>query len=294
MTTPIVYHPGTYGTYLEWCLTVLSGQQQLDQLPFTDIGASHKFIGNDVMDFDGWCQLLRTDVLPQFARFHPKTSQDQQLTRTLEHVIAQTGKIIYLYPSADSRLLSINNYYSKVWGDWWQNRLIHNVSQDVIYNNWPVSRSVPIDQIPIWIRREFLSYHFFDAWHDMVEWGHLNSWQDSRCLVIFVDQLLFDFESTLDSIQNFCNLHYQCPAADLIPAHQKNLRLQQHLGQDQLCDNIVNSVLDKNFLEWPALPLISEAWIQYQLRQKGWMLRCHGLDSFPTNSVQLAELTHKL
>jgi predicted nuclease with RNAse H fold len=45
---------------------------------------------------------------------------------------------------------------------------------------------------------------------------------------------------------------------------------------------------------WEPLPLPSEAWIQWQLRNLGYELRCHGLDMFPTNSVQLRELLYRV
>lgn len=42
---PIAYQGGTYGTYLEWCLTSLTSTDQLVS-PFTDVGNSHKFRGH--------------------------------------------------------------------------------------------------------------------------------------------------------------------------------------------------------------------------------------------------------
>lgn len=43
---PIAYQGGTYGTYLEWCLTSLTSTDQLVS-PFTAVGDSHKFCGSE-------------------------------------------------------------------------------------------------------------------------------------------------------------------------------------------------------------------------------------------------------
>jgi len=43
---------------------------------------------------------------------------------------------------------------------------------------------------------------------------------------------------------------------------------------------------------WDPLPLPSEVWIQYRLRELGYEIRCHGLDIFPTTSVQLKKLLY--
>jgi hypothetical protein len=47
-------------------------------------------------------------------------------------------------------------------------------------------------------------------------------------------------------------------------------------------------------LHWNPLPLASEAWIQWQLRNLGWEIKCHELDIFPTNSVYLKELLYHI
>ena len=42
------------------------------------------------------------------------------------------------------------------------------------------------------------------------------------------------------------------------------------------------------------LTVYSQAWIQRQLYRDGFGLRCHDLDIFPNNTLQLAELIYSL
>jgi len=292
-TVPIVFHGGTYGTYLEWCLTNLCSNDSIIS-PFTETGSSHKFYGNHVKDMKGWHYYCRTNQDMQFVRFHPKTKKDENLSDNLNKVISQVNKTIYIYPDPDSVLLTINNYYSKIWNDWWSNQFINEIDQNKIYKNWPISADVPISDIPIWIKREFLSLYLVPAWQDQVEWNHLKSWSDSRCHVVLVKDLLHNFKETIESIEDFCQLNFQRPVSDLVKYHQENIKLQKFINQDSVCGNIIQSIFSSKPFQWDTLPLPSEAWIQWQLRNHGFELRCHELDIFPTNSVQLKELLYSV
>ena len=77
--------------------------------------------------------------------------------------------------------------------------------------------------------------------------------------------------------------------------HQKMLSLQQHRNQDQLCQDIIKSVVTNiTNLDWSDinLPLASQSYIQYELRNLGFEIECHSLDNFPTNSVHLKSIIY--
>ena len=131
-------------------------------------------------------------------------------------------------------------------------------------------------------------------WQAQLEWDHTKSWTDPRCLVIGVNELLLQPELTFDKIKNFCNLDYVQSPKVIMALHEKMLSLQHNLGQDQICTAIINSVQQQTELHWNPLPLASEAWIQWQLRNLGWEIKCHELDIFPTNSVYLKELLYHI
>ena len=171
-------------------------------------------------------------------------------------------------------------------------RLSDPVFADNLYSNWPVKKDTPVDQIPVWIKREILSFNLMPSWYDQVEWYHPDRWSHARCQLVLTNELLHDFESTMQKLQKFCNLEFKKNIADLVPLHNTMLSLQPHLSQDQLCHNIVNYTLDNQLFEWEEIPLPSQSWIQWKLRNRGYEIQCFGLDTFPTNSVQLRELLY--
>jgi hypothetical protein len=111
-TVPIAYHGGTYGTYLEWCLTSLASTDQLVS-PFTESGSSHKFKGNQ-LEANAVFNFLNVNQSEKFARFHPKTQQHHSISDTLDQTCAIVQHMIYIYPDCDSVLLTVNNFFTKI------------------------------------------------------------------------------------------------------------------------------------------------------------------------------------
>ena len=293
MTIAIVYNGGSYGTYLEWVLTTLTTDIPIVD-PFNSNGNSHQFCGNHagIIHSSKWKKIASKEKSCLFVRLHPKTQQHEVLDDNLNQILAVAEKIIYLYPDPGSVLLTVNNFYSKIWADWWSKRLSDPVFADNLYSNWPVERGMPVDQIPVWIKREILSFNLMPSWYDQVEWYHPDRWNHPRCQLVLTNELLYNFESTMQKLQKFCNLEFKKNIADLVPMHDTMLSLQQYRFQGRLCHNIVTCTLTNQPLEWGELPLLSQSWIQWELRNQGYEIRCFGLDTFPTNSVQLRELLY--
>lgn len=290
MTVPIVYNGGVYGTYLEWCLTTLCSNCDI-KLPFNTSGNSHAFTGNHLYDFSGWKKFLQEKRTNQFVRFHPTVSQTESVTDSLNHTCDHAEFVIHLYPDPDSVLLCINNIYSKIYNNWWVHHFNSGkVDINQIYNNWPVKPGTDLNDVPVWVKREFLSYYLVDVYYKQLEWYHPDHWQRKNCIVVTVKELLYNFEQTLTNIKKFCNLEFVKPIHSLQPYHTQNLSLQKYTNQDKLCNDILNATLNQVSVSWEPLPLPSEAWLQDRLRKLGHGLRCDGLDTFPTNSVQLAKL----
>jgi hypothetical protein len=293
-TVPIIYNAGSYGTYVEWCLTTLCSTQPIES-PFTAVGNSHGFQGNFLSGIQGWRDYLSTNMLQKFVRIHPKRSAEESLSNNLNEILQSAAGMIYLYPDKDSTMLVINNYLSKPWDNWWLHHFSTSIDVSKIYSNWAVN-DTPIEEIPTWIRREFLSFYLMPAWYDQVEWHHLDSWKHPRSHNILIKDLLYNFESVIGQLQQRFDFEFVRPISDLLPYHEKNLQLQIHKNQDQLCKNIVDSIVNNSEFDWfdQPLPLASESYVQWQLRNLGYEIRCHGLDKFPTNSVHLKELLYTI
>ena len=61
-----------------------------------------------------------------------------------------------------------------------------------------------------------------------------------------------------------------------------------------LCKNIVTSTISNTPFDWADqnTTLVGESFVQWDLRNRGFEIRCDGLDTFPTNSLQLRELLY--
>ena len=292
--TAIVYNGGAYGTYLHWVLTTLTQDIPIES-PFTGVGNSHLFNGTACNSMDMYRSRIQDHNKYDIVRLHPKTLKTESLTESLDFICDTADKVLYLYPDADSMLLVINNYTSKIWYDWWTNQFIDQISKEKIYSNWPVSKNTAIEDIPVWIKREFLSFYLIPAWHDQVEWFHPTHYSNNNCQVIFVNDLLNNFEHTVQQAVNFLGVIITKPVSALTGLHHTNLSLQQHKNQDNLCQKIIDCVKLNFDFSWQEhiLPMASQAYIQWQLRNNGFEIRCDGLDYFPDNSVQLKNLLYQ-
>lgn len=290
-TVPIVFTGGCYGTYLQWVLTTITSSCNISP-PFNRNGNSHKFNGTHLVNMAGWKEYVQSADPTQFVRLHPKVTKDQSIIENISIILKTVKKILYIYPDTPVILLTINNSFNKIWNSWWEHQFSTSIDPAVIYKNWPVSSNTPIELIPFWVQREFLSLYLMPAWTSLA-----NPFVDSNdsVLLINVSDLLYNFESTMKNIQNFLDIPFTKSVDEMVPLHQQMLELQQYTNHDVLCNQIVNTTLSEVLFDWSGQPLslASESWIQWRLRELGYEMACHGLDILPTNSVQLKELLYK-
>lgn len=290
MTVAIAYNGGAYGTYLEWCLDTLCSNENLIS-PFTSKGNSHGYLGNYYKNIKDY---VRSDNL-LFARFHPRTPSNMNSNELLEHAHKNFDYVIQIHCGPSTVLLNVNNFYFKIWDDWWKERLKDKEFKKDLYQNWPILPTASTSEIPTWIKREILSFNLMPSWIDSVSWCQLDTKINPNGLVVTIDDILYNIKNTLITIQKFCSLDYKRSTSDLDPYHQTMLSLQQYTNQDKLCNQIIESTLTEDYFEWDdKLPLPSQAWIQWKLRNHGFEIQCNGLDIFPTNSLQLRELLYPI
>lgn len=291
-TIPIAFHGGTYGTYLEWVLTTLITDLEIIE-PFRENGNSHKFNGHHLGNMNGWREYLAGEKYLPMVRFHPKTTKDEDLCCNITEISQAVNRFIYLYPDEDTFILGLHNQYTKVWSDWWHQVFTNELDHNLIYKNWPVDSTTPMAQIPVWIKREFLSYYMIPMWQTQIGWGDQSHLLHENCHVIKTKDLLHDFQQTLTDLERFLDITFVKPIESILDTHKKMLSLQTHLDIDVTCKKITNSIITSTHYAWDPLPLVGEVWIQWHLRQIGYEIRCHGLDIFPCDSVQLLQLIYQ-
>lgn len=293
-STLILYNAGAYGTYLEWVLTTLMSTDVI-RPPLTNSGSSHFFHGNKVGNPGSpvWNQCVNQSTFLQFARGHPKIHQDHSIKEKISISLQSFNQIIFCYPDQKSVLLNINNAFTKIWKDWITQRLKDPVFAENLYTNWNISPTTLPKDIPSWIIREILSYNLMPSWYSEVEWFFPDTWNHPNCKFVFINDLLYNFKKVILEIQDFSQLDFKTDLNQLLPYHNQMLSVQQHRTQDELCNDIIDSVLTSRSKHWNSLPMPSQSWIQWRLRDLGYEIKCDGLDTFPTNSVQLQELIYK-
>ena len=294
----IAYNGGAYGTYLQWAINSLVDTQPLHD-PYTSVGNSHnsKFKSNfsDNINLDSFLKNTNIDEKFPIIRLHPKDKENPCLKKNLESILNHTSHLILIYPDRSHELFCVCNYMTKIWKTHHYDGPMKYIDHNDIYKNYTISCDTELQNIPLWIQREHMSFNLFSSWHDQVEWYFPDVWSHERALIITTKDLLENFQDTMKKILRFWNKQPVRDISDLLPLHNKMLSLQTNLGKDQHCQDVIDSVLNNNpHWHWGELCLPSQAWIQYQLRSQGYELMCQDLNHFPTNTTDLKAVTYKL
>jgi hypothetical protein len=296
-TVLIVYPPGGFGFFLNWCLEYFSGnfskaakfpflenlQQDLDLssinapdalfLITSDTGMHDCCSVSDYINNNIEYQFGRTNAVFDYGKKHKFYIQNNQ---------EFFKKFVCLVQDQSCCLMVKHNLLKRF------NRMQDFVENTVSRNKDAFGAQLPVPQ---WQLREMISFE-----HQAMVEQHNELYQPishRQVINVSITDLVNDFQSTM--INLFADL-------DLTMAHQDQLgRIEaewladkKFTKIDQLCHDIVSAVLNGHNLSWQQhqLTLIDEAYIQYLLRQNRLELRCYGLDTFPTSSVQLKELLY--
>lgn len=293
-TLVIAYNGGAYGKYLDWVLNTIITNDPIQE-PFTVLGNSHASIFNSkVFDIDNFDNYIQSDKQYRTIRFHPKTHRSHSVGDNLNYVLDHLPKMILIYPDREHELMCVCNYTTQIWPGHIYDGAMSYVNATDIFDNYPLDPKLDIRNIPEWIMREHMSFNLFSSWHDQVGWYLPDIWQHPRALIITIKELFENFEQVLENVINFLGVTPSRPITDLIPSHKKMLSLQHHIGKDMLCSKIIDSVLGTaEPMSWGNLCIVSQAWIQYQLRQQGYELLCHDLNIFPSDTASLKSIMVK-
>jgi hypothetical protein len=261
--------------------------------PFNErTGSSHELKNLNILDITDWLKDQSCYASGLFLKAHPKTQADQSLLDNLYKITSYFGKSILVYPSDNTYLLHSNNYAYKIWDNFWSGPVGY-LNKSNLYNNFPVDKNTPLEQVPTWIVREWLSYNFFNSMNDQIEWFLPDRIKNKNCLIIFINDLLYDLENTVEKIKNFIDMPMTKNINSILLYHKKNLSLQKYLNQDAIANKIVTAIKENDTsLSWNSdqLTIITESWIQQWIRTAGYDFKCFELNQFPTTSKELIQL----
>lgn len=290
---PVMFQGGSYGTYLLWVLQMLFSDEEFYD-PQQKNGNSHnlKNVVEISIDIDKWLNdptcCANTSL---FLKVHPKVLEQHSLFENVNKLTDYYGKSILLYPNKSTYLLHCNNYIYKIWDNIWEGPLSY-INLDNLYDNFPVPRNTNIKDVPNWIIREWLSYNFFDSMNSQIEWFLPDRLTTKNCLVLYIDELLYNLDNTVNRIQNFVNIPLVKPVEFVHSFHSENISRQRYLTQDTIAANIIKSILNKTNYTWNQqdLTIITESWIQREIRNQGYDFKCNELNNFPTSTNELIKL----
>jgi hypothetical protein len=191
-------------------------------------------------------------------------------------------------------LLGVHNYLYKVYtenNNIWTNALKY-VDREDFKRGWGVDTTGDLTTIPRWILREHHSMNIFDCWESGCAWFAPNYLKVSNCKFVFISNLFYNFLPTIESIRQFLDVKWIRDPQDLLDFHRTNVKQQKYKYQDIFALQILNSIADGTNFKWNAsdITLYTEAFVQRALQQQGIMLKCNGLNDFPTSTDKLIEV----
>ena len=292
-TLLIVYPPGGYGNFINWCLNYFTEKIPKDALPFLSDGSSHS-------DYTDHNDVVKHSI--GFANSQPtvdyynsnhnysivKTHGHENAYRvenwTVEYYINSihdyTRQFIIMNTSADAMLLVLNNMLTKT---------EYNLDSQVI-SQFKSSFGLNRDTVPHWQLREMYSFWFDGAVQFFVN-GYAPV-KNEKIVNISIRQLVDQFQPTLKLAFDQLGLTMK-RQEELSAIESKWLSLQTYSNIDLLCNRIIDATVNNQIFDWSdqKLSILSEGYVQWKLRDLHKLdLMCYNLDVFPTNSVELRKL----
>ena len=288
----IAFNGGSYGTFIEWCLHYFSNSNFSQELPFTDSGNSHKFIGNHLLNIKNVTEFVNNSNSDKNAivRFHPKTHEQDSILNNLTFVKENFKKVIIIHPTEESLVWNIHNKFEKIWSQGW---LWYNET-DIVKNltKWEINN---LDSMAVWQKREFLSFYIYKQHLMETELLSMEKFKSKLpdALFISIDTLRDNFKNTIIKIFDYCDMQIiNYEKIDVIYQHW--IEKQYHKDKDNLVKNITHAIINNVNLNWQdeQLTIVDEAMIQMGLRNNGIEIKCFQLDKFPSSTNEIRPLLY--
>lgn len=312
MAKMIVFPPGCYGSWVHWVLNHLSHVDTgVTAPPLSGQGDAHNWnnqncFGHLTKDFMASLPLLNDEDLCRCHLDEDPVRND--IIETLNWILGNFSKTVYLYAEENSVCWMANVKLDKVWnnngkregfdhyfskernintGVHWE-FVFHNHNE--ILGRWPEEYDNN-GMLSKWIIREYLSMVLHDSVYKNLSIDKLEHIKSLDLLPVNVVDLRDNFSNTIKKIATHLDIKID-DNISLDDLYQPWKDSQKHFFKDQLIHDIVNAIIDNKDLNWAELSIIDEALIQHYLRKRGYELKCHGLNEFPTNTKKLRELMY--
>lgn len=256
-----IYTPGSYGTFISWCVYTFSELNCSDDIisPLESNGSAHQFrgtSGNDIIttahkwvgkEYDGYILI------------------DCNKEKIINYIDNQFQK----HYSND-----VNKYLKEVFPE----------SADKLKNFWNSEDN--------WELRELISFFMQDMIDSTKKQFNESIAQIETCNAYKIDpeNFLLNIEHEIEKLLNFFNLSKH-KKIHFLKSHVTDYILQQkNFTKSEQINNFVNNVINNDFYSIKNLTIFDEAYIQSKLRMLGKEIKCYNLNIFPTVSIELSML----
>lgn len=294
----IAYAPGSYGNYIKWILYSLLVDEPLVS-PFkestshnmnyiSDMSVNRKLFSRNMCDT---VELLAKDK-HLVTNTHPRLYiEDDTFNNAVEKIASLVDYVLVPYCDYNCLLLGIHNLFFKVFRNdkfyYWR-----SIDREELKKGWGVDYEQPLESVDRWILREHMSFNMVDHYNHYAKFDLREMYNISNCKLISINELFYKFLPTIESIRKFLKVEWIRNPQDLLDFHRTNINKQKYKNQDVILRQILNSVFDNTNFEWQSedITLFTEAYIQRALQHQGIMLKCNGLNNFPTSTKALVEV----
>jgi hypothetical protein len=274
----VCYPQGCYGNYLGQCLYYFTNLKTNDTENFglDSRGSSHAFFNN-------------TKARQHIRLGHFITDADNSWPNI---TVSSEDTLISIIPLADHQLDYYNNHFSKHY----QGDLIKAISEaftaDEIKHKLSTQWGYTGDfgpQVPPWVLRELFSFCIGDILHNMYDQPTINNF-----IAVSTQDFFENFSSVFKSLCNKLNLTVTVDDNVIVDNNELFIGAQQYHNSQLVCERWIRSVITHKQSTMHQPTLFESAYIQFRLRQLGYEIQCDGLDVFPVNSQDLANIIFKI
>jgi len=258
MKLATIYTPGSYGTFISWCIYSFSNLNRTDNIvsPMDANGSGHRFWG---------------------------TSGNDTITTTHNWVGKEYDGYILIECDDEKIINYIDNQFQKYYlTD--LNKYLNDVfpeSANKLRDSWGGTSN--------WELRELISFFLqdmIDSTKNQIK-GHITQAETHNAYKINPENFLLNAEIEVEELFNFFNLTKH-KEFHLLKFHVNNYMLQQkNFIKSEQINKFVTNTINNNFYSIENLTIFDEAYIQSKLRMLGQEIRCCNLNIFPTISTEL-------
>lgn len=284
----VFFVPGMFGSTIEYLLRNFTEEYTGVEGKILADGSMHSFVKEfhplKICDLNRYQYQDNTIATPQYP------FQQAHLDEILNHYVKNATDHYILMYANDLKSAELNclfQYHKIAFGAQDKKGLrifcngLNASAWNPNYGSW--------QDMKTWELREWFSI-FYPTW--VSEWINSKNLVDSNWLSIQNIDVLYNTKNTFSNIIDHCQLTTNKDLTDF--ANTWRQAQQYIIDEFNLLDQIINDTLSQKNSKWDTINIIAESIVQQRLRALGYEIRCHNLNTFPTDTETLYNLLEKI